>query len=100
MLIDEVKRIDVAEHRTEQWNLLRQVDCLTEEEAMDKIAVHHIVHRALESAGAIDHQRKLRCADGEVVGKMNFPRPQLDGTLEGPEDKRTSEQALDHLQRV
>src|SRR5215510_7978424 len=76
MLMNELKRVDVASHRAEQRNLIREAEHLSEEGAMDEIAVHLIVHRALEGAISSDQQTKLGRADGEMVGEMNVARPQ------------------------
>src|SRR5215831_17784819 len=97
MLMDEPKRVEVTECRAEKRNLPREAEHLSEEGAMDEIAVHLIVHCALEGAVSSDQQTKLGRADGEMVGEMNVACAQFDGTVEGPEDIGASQQTLEHL---
>jgi hypothetical protein len=84
MPMDELKRVDVAEDGAEQRNLICEVSRLSKEGAMDEIGVHVIVDRALESTVSIDYQTKLGRADGEIVGEIDFARPQFDGAVEVP----------------
>ena len=72
MPMNEVKRVDVAQHRAKQRKLLREVDHFAEEGTMDQIAVHIVVHLAIEGAVAIDYQTELGRADGEVISEMEF----------------------------
>jgi hypothetical protein len=97
MSMDELKRVDVTEHGAEYGKLIREAEHLSEEDAMDEIAVHSIVNLALEGAVAVDQQPELGSTDDEIVLETNFPRPQLDGTVEGPEDNGLAQQTLDQV---
>jgi hypothetical protein len=100
MPMDELKWVDVTEHSAENGNLIREAEHLSEEDAMDEIAVHIIVNLALEGTVAVEQQPELGSADDEIVLETNFPRPQLDGTVKGPEDNGLVQQTLKHLQRL
>src|SRR5215510_13553408 len=79
MPMNEVKWVDVAQHRAEQRKLLREVDYFAEEGTMDQIAVHIVVHLAIEGAVPVDHHTELGRAEGEVIGEMDFARMQFNG---------------------
>lgn len=44
MLMDELNRVDVTEHGARPGPLIREAEHLSEEEAIDEIAVHVIVN--------------------------------------------------------
>ena len=97
MPMNEVKRVDVAQHRAKQRKLLREVDYFAEQGTMDQIAVHIVVHLAIEGAVAVDHHTELRRAEGEILGEMDFARTQFNGTGNGPKVTGASQQTRDQL---